>query len=359
MPKLEIDRNCLFALDSRIASVMAGRMSLQAFSLLITPDDPFVLIDGTIYLMTPEEYYASRISLPSSDLIDMVFTRIMEQPGGMDGFDEASTARLKEIAGLLPTCPACRLKRYRYEVYTIAVRNKKAEPIGLPELKHTKYPDLTGKPAKTVSRLLAHMFKLPAQERKSCIDCVEKHVAQAYILAAECATGYPEHISNVVGHLSEAIDELPVHATALRDTLVFCLAKTAEERRPFMPLAAIMAGVNLIRMSSPQEDDNSRQEAAAALELDYTDEMMAELTSLEAYDRELLLERLEKGEAAITREEYEGALALASEMLAQKAPAAANMLRNRRLMFRFEPNLAKEAGYSLEPLMKSLSSQSL
>lgn len=42
--------------------------------------------------------------------------------------------------------------------------------------------------------------------RKSCIECVEKHLGAAWVLLDECHDGYPHQLL-VIGHLHEAEDE--------------------------------------------------------------------------------------------------------------------------------------------------------
>lgn len=43
--------------------------------------------------------------------------------------------------------------------------------------------------------------------RKYCLDCVIKHLAQAFVLQMEVAMGYSDHLLLVIGHLAEASEE--------------------------------------------------------------------------------------------------------------------------------------------------------
>ncbi len=56
--------------------------------------------------------------------------------------------------------------------------------------------------------------------RKSCMDCVRKHLAQAVVLLDETHLGYPHHRWLAVGHLAEAesecLDEHPEFAAKIR-----------------------------------------------------------------------------------------------------------------------------------------------
>ena len=51
---------------------------------------------------------------------------------------------------------------------------------------------------------------LPAQAkpaRKSCVECVEKHLGAAMVLLAEAQDGYTENRLRAIGHMHEAADE--------------------------------------------------------------------------------------------------------------------------------------------------------
>ena len=45
------------------------------------------------------------------------------------------------------------------------------------------------------------------ESRRSCLDCVRKHLAQALVLMSESLQGYPNHRWIAIGHLGEAADE--------------------------------------------------------------------------------------------------------------------------------------------------------
>lgn len=44
--------------------------------------------------------------------------------------------------------------------------------------------------------------------RKPCLNCVIKHLAQAYVLKIESENGYPAHIFLTIGHMAEASEEV-------------------------------------------------------------------------------------------------------------------------------------------------------
>lgn len=56
--------------------------------------------------------------------------------------------------------------------------------------------------------------------RKTCLDCVRKHLAQALILLDEAKGRYPSHFWIAIGHIAEAeqeaMDQFPDFALNLR-----------------------------------------------------------------------------------------------------------------------------------------------
>ena len=56
--------------------------------------------------------------------------------------------------------------------------------------------------------------------RKTCLDCIRKHVGAALVTMDETYMGYPQHACLVEGHLdqaaAEAVKDLPVLAMTLR-----------------------------------------------------------------------------------------------------------------------------------------------
>ena len=64
--------------------------------------------------------------------------------------------------------------------------------------------------------------------RPSCMDCVNKHIAQAIILLQESRLGYPKHRWLAVGHLAEASEEAlgtnPILAAEIRSARLMVMA---------------------------------------------------------------------------------------------------------------------------------------
>jgi hypothetical protein len=55
--------------------------------------------------------------------------------------------------------------------------------------------------------------------RKYCLDCVIKHISQAFVLQIESEMGYPDHILLAIGHLAEASEECRGASQELADEI--------------------------------------------------------------------------------------------------------------------------------------------
>lgn len=361
MLPVKIHPDCFKVNDQRIANLRKGRMSIEAFSFTIHPDDIFVILEDTIYALSEQEWYINKGMIPTHSIVEGTFKAVLAMED-LSTMDEEDQQRLQQIKNDLPECPACRYKRYKNEVYNIG---KKYGIKPLDSVQPAKVAPYPGTPeiASTVSNKLKSFYALPLPERKACIDCVEKHIAQAYILSNEIAMGYDEHFILFCGHIAEALEEMPVGATALKDTLRFCLAKSCAERYPYLPFGALLNHL-LVAKDLMTGDPNTTTEAPSTLELTFTQDMQDELSCVDQALRERVAEYLATSDQAIEhyterpefeyRLAFEGALAVAADCVAHLAPRFSNMLRNRRLMFRSSPNLAKEAGMSSNEIITFL-----
>jgi len=352
-------------IDQRIDAVMHGRMSLEQFASMLQADDPFVLIGDTIYVLSPDEFYSTRsVRRLHSDFED-AFKYVMDLQD-LAFMQPDERAFIDKVRKELPTCPVCKYKRYRQAVHRLAVHYKlpfKQQQAVITDI--VSYPQTRGEIASTVTTLLDHLYEVPTPERKPCIDCVEKHVAQAYILAQESEMGYPEHRILMCGHLAEAIDEAPKDLLELKYTLQTCLAQTMRSGSAFLPLYPVLALIKLIRQRINQDpvDDDARQEAPPMTDtIDLTEDVQKEIETLpqqvrlrvwaqSVSIRNAILEyKVAKKEEA--RISYEGLVANLADMTVQQAPLFANMLRNRRLLFVADPALAKDAGYDFDDIIQ-------
>jgi len=353
-----------------VSMMMHGQLSIERFVRMLTPADPLVLIDDTIYALTPTEFYSLQRQSVYRQLSQTAFQYLIDHIEELE-VPEAERTYMEEVRRRLPSCPVCEYRRYRDGVSNILHKYSIHLPKELleneqPELPYSnaEYPQTTGEVVCKVGDKLLELYHQSAIERRPCLDCVEKHIMQARILANESLMGYPEHLPLACGHLEEAIAELPPQADALRLTLQFCLAKTNHEKRPFMPISLLLPLLGLLRQKGDLVDNTAKlpvRDIPAALELDCTPTVQEELKMLDWRNTDLLTRRLLKVDQLATetekptyREEWEGLMATAAENIAELAPTAANVMRNRRLMFVGAPELAKEAGYAMADFVNAL-----
>lgn len=350
--------------DPRIQSVMTGQMSIETFARMLSANDPFVLINDTIYVLSPNEFYSTRSIRHITDELERAFKYVMELQD-LSTFTQQDQDFINKVRKELPTCPVCKYKRYRQAIHRLAMHYKL--PVPAPEqmiIDPIDYPSHTGEIASTVTTMLDNLYEISMPDRKPCIDCVEKHIAQAYILAQESEMGYPEHRILMCGHLAEAIDEAPNEIPELKYTLQTCMAETMRTGSAFLPIYPILAYIKLVRQHINQDpvDDDARHESPPVTDtIDLTDDIKAELAAMPKQIqaqvfaqavtiRNSILEyKVSKKEAA--RLTYEGAVANLAEMVLSSAPLFANMLRNRRLLFVADPALAVDAGYDFDDIV--------
>ena len=361
---MKLHPECYKIKDRRIDAILKGTLSLQAFALSLTANDPFILLKDTIYVLSEDEFYSTRSIKHISDEYEQTFKYILslKDLSMMSPDDVAFIAKVKKE---LPTCPVCKYKRYRQAIHSIAKKYNLIHTYTVDQLiPSVKYPETTAEVVPVLTTMLDHLYDLPKQDRKPCIDCVEKHVAQAYILAQESEMGYPEHRILMCGHLAEAIDEAPNDIPELKYTLQTCMSITMQTGNAFLPLYPVLALIKMVRERINQQpvDADLRTEAPMVTDtIDLIPEIQDEIKQLpEELKRKewssgvdiknsILEYKIYKKEEPRIR--FEGLVANLAEAVAAQAPLFANMLRNRRLLFVADPVLAIDAGYDFDDIV--------
>lgn len=353
--------------DPRVDKLRQGKMSAEQFSQMVGPDDPFVLIDGVVHALSEKEFYASRAVIPVNAMSEVAFSYVMDMKD-LGFMHKADRDYVEAARKDLPHCSACRYKRYKDEISRLAKKyniqvpvDDKAEALFADK---AVYPEVTSEVAPVVSVLHRNLFHVDMPKRRACIDCVEKHVSQAYVLSAEVACGYPEHMALVIAHLGEALDEMPPDANALKDTLMFCMAKTKKDKKPFVP-RMLLSLINMVRAelgrSEDEDQDSVVDENASTMSIEIDDEVKVQLSLLPdpllKKIRRYLMDAMEtagNGNGEPDRLHWEGCLACASECLAYTAPAVACMLRNRRLLFIGDIRATAKGEYSFYDIVDEI-----
>ena len=365
---MKLHSDCYKIVDPRIDAILSGRMSLESFARTLTANDPFVLIEDTIYVLSENEFFSTRSLKKIFDEYDQTFNNVLSLKD-LSILEEDDRKFVEKVKKELPTCPVCKYKRYRKAIYRLAGKyglQIKYEFDGL--IKKIEYPQTKGEIASTVTTKLDHLYDIPKQDRKPCMDCVEKHVAQAYILACESNMGYPEHRILMCGHLAEAIDESPSDIPELKTTLQTCMATTMKTGEAFLPLYPILALIKLIRDKLnllPVDSDMREENPMVTDTIDLTEDIKKELSSLTptmkitvcgsaiGIKNAILEYKIKRTEEPRIR--FEGLVATLADSVVAVAPLFANMLRNRRLMFTADPALADDAGYDFSDIISIVS----
>lgn len=356
--------------DPRVSRLLNAQLSAEAFAMGLTSRDPFVMVGSQIYVYTEVEFYAMRSALPANEADDAAFEKLLalEDLSFMHQLDRTFVEDVKKKA---KGCSGCQRRRYKAELYKLA-KKYNIDLDNVPGNATTRQPDSAEYPETSSpilqnvpeAALIVNTPKRPVTVRKDCIDCVEKHVSQAWVLGNEVLMGYPEHLPLVTAHLREALEELPKNAQVLVDTLSFCLARTNYTNSPFVPLALILPAITALRGSMRQslddQQDNVAKERAKVMEIELTDEMREELrhipvSLLSAMEHDLkyvttLTRDFKELEANHTRAAWQGTLAVLADRVVTQAPKFANMIRNRRMLFVANPGLALECGYDFQEL---------
>jgi len=110
--EIKIDPDVYKLHDDKVQALLSGKLTVEAFALLIRTGDPYVLVGDTIYALTEAEFYAMSEAGISSDISEAEFTRVtgMEDLSFMSLADAALMRRIRKE---LPKCSACKYRRYR------------------------------------------------------------------------------------------------------------------------------------------------------------------------------------------------------------------------------------------------------
>jgi hypothetical protein len=370
---LRVDEECFKVVDDRVEKLRTGQLSVEGFLLLLDDNDPFILIKNTVYLLTPVEYYAIKAIGPVRDSVEAIFNTIMNMPDeAIDRLAIKDAEFIRKVKKEKATCSPCTFKKYKEAIYRIGkVYNIEVDKQSLQPAQSVAkaYPTLAKEIEQKVSFIIDNMYKMPFDRRKACIECVEKHVSQAYVLAQETYMGYPEHMNLVYAHLAEAITEAPQEANELIESLKFCLAYSKYKQLAFVPIHALLAHIKLLRYeTSLDTSEATRVEAPSGMAMDLQDVNVAELDSLPAQvitklkvECKMVIDAIESANEhnkVSTTYLFKGALACMAERVAATCTSFANMLRNRRLFFGADVATAKEAGYDFTDVMELLESKS-
>lgn len=360
--RIQVDNEVFKVKDSRVTALSAARLPVQQFLHTIRPGDWFIFFDGTIYALTETEYYAAQrkeqIQVLTKDQFEHVFTL----PANL--FKEADTKQLQFIESRKGKCSKCQYNAYKNRVLNII----RKYPDVLSKLGITQaikdvpaYPQTKGELQTKVSRVFPRFFGDYNYERKSCLDCVQKHVSMAYIKACETKQGYPEHFPMAMANLQEAFEECPKDCEPLRDFIMFCIGKSRKQNEAFIPLGNLLYLIDIARNETATLEALDENEADEAFSLQLSEDMKERLAAIPITVKAKILGEVEK----LLRVEYDakaehqsnifmGLLGSIADIILPFSQGTSNVLRNRRLMFKAAPQLVCNTEYDNRDLKEAL-----
>ena len=92
--------------------------------------------------------------------------------------------------------------------------------------------------------------------REPCLDCVIKHLGQAFVTNIECNLGYPDHILLVIGHLAEASEECFAKSPTIADRIRQERLKLMDNYDYEVPYFELYNIVDEFAMTDDSEDEN-------------------------------------------------------------------------------------------------------
>lgn len=365
MRKIKVDNEVFKFQDSRVAALTSGRLAVHQFAHTLFPGDWFIMLGNTIYALTEDEYYAAQAIKMEAILTKEQFEQILKEAEQL--FKDEQLQEVLNIRNKKSKCSKCQYNSYKQKVSNIVKRHQSlAEKYRLTPSKTQipPYPKVNSSIQTKVSLVFPKFFNEEPYERKSCLDCVQKHVSMAYVKACESEQGYFEHLVLAVANLQEAFQESPKDCKELRELLMFCIAKSKAELKCFVPIGTLLYLIEIARRQTEDSTALDQNRPAQDFSLQLSGDMKEKLQTLPIIVKASVLKDLEKllsveySQQYKNREQmYQGLLGNIADTLVNFCPEVSNILRNRRLMFKAAPTLVCNTEYDCKDLKTVLLSQ--
>ena len=357
---LFVDNQVFKVRDQRVSALSCGRLSVQQFVHTIRPGDWFIFFKDTIYALTEAQYYAAQ----RLNTVQVLSKEQFEKALQLDSYSQADMKQIQYIKDHKNKCSKCQYNTYKSKL--LKVINKYPELIkelGLDwQLENVPpYPEVKSPVKPKVAKVFPKFFQEQSYERNSCLDCVEKHICQAYIKGTETLQGYPEHLKLALANLQEAFQECPKDCEELRDLIMFSIGKTMKDQKVFIPLRNFLYVIQLSRAQTQAPEALDQNEPDESFDIVFSEEMLSQLELLTPMDKAKILVQLEKllrveysEPSQEQKAAYQGLMTNIAQDLVNFCPDISNVLRNRRLMFKFAPELVQNTEYDCKDLKEAL-----
>lgn len=357
---LTVDRQVFKIKDPRVTALSAARLPVEQFIHTIKPGDWFIFFNKTVYALTQDQYYAAQ----QLNAVEVLTKEQFEAALILQSYNQTDLKQVQYIRDHKAGCSKCQYNAYKNKLLKIINKYPNIiKELGLDwQLQAIReYPQTTAPVNTKVSKIFPRFFDPQPYERLSCLDCVEKHVTQAFQKGTQTLQGYPEHLKLAITNLEEAFEECPKDCTELRDLLIFCIGKTKKDKRIFVPIRNFWYLIEMSRAQTAAPEALDQNQPDESFDIVFSQEVLSTLSILSPSDKAQALVQVEKllrveySTADDTQKAlYQGAMANLAQFLSPFCPEISNVLRNRRLMFKFAPQLVQNTEYDCKDLKEAL-----
>lgn len=364
---LKID-NTVFALkDQRVQALLKGKMTTQFFLYTLKSDDYLVFLDGTIYALSQIQYYAMAPIIPAKQLTKQQFQSILAMD--LSDLSQLDKKAVQSIKQAKDSCSSCRYKAFKNKLGILLSKYPKykvllGQSIDAHILERAQYPQTKYQIPSKISKMHPHLFQPITYDRAPCFDCVQKHVGMAYVKGTQVATGYPEHFMLCLANLQEAYQECPHECQELKQTLMFCIAKSKLDKKPFVPVKILAGLIDIFRRNSTSQVALLQNKPTEDVSLQLSQENKEQLYGIPVTTK-IEIAKVLQGLFKITAQQnidqnrqqkdiWAGKMVQLADQLLPFSDQVANIVRNRRLLFKAAPSLSIGTPYSCQDIYEAL-----
>ena len=355
---LKIDPAVFQLKDPRVQALESGRLTVNAFSFTIQPYDCMAIVGDTIYALSQFQYYALLPLQPSKQFTKQQFQALLTQP--LAQLSQADMKVVQHIRATKDNCSTCKYKAFKNKLRSVLLKY---------EVYRQRFGGLQAhvkqwKPYPVVKNSVPHLFEPITYDRVPCFDCVQKHIGMAYVKGTEVQTGYPQHLVLCLANLQQAYQQCPVECEQLRQTILFCIGKTKQQNKPFVPINILCGLLDIFRRNSKSDTALTQNAPAPDMQLQLSAPMKDALNNIPiqqkvtiAAEINQILKLISKQNIDTSRQfkvQWAGRMVNLADTLLPFSSAISNMVRNRRLIFKAAPSLSKGTEYSCQDILSCL-----
>lgn len=363
---LQIDQSVFNVKDNRVELLQNGKLTATAFAFTIRPYDWFTIIKNTIYALSELQYYAL---IPIEPAVQMSKNLFQEYLNKDLNISQQDRIKIDDIKRKKNNCSVCRYKAYKKKLTAILYKYQKYKnQLGSLVQAHLTdfqpYPQVYATIPDTVSTIHPHLFQSISYQRTPCFDCVQKHVGMAYVKGTQVATGYPQHFMLCLANLQEAYQECPPQCIQLKNTILFCIAKSKKDNKPFIPIKVLSGLIDIFRSNSHSDIALLQNKPTEDVSLQLSQENKQQLYVIPVTTK-IEIAKVLQGLFKITAQQnidqnrqqkdiWAGKMVQLADQLLPFSDQVANIVRNRRLLFKAAPSLSIGTPYSCQDIYEAL-----